>query len=106
MLPTGTVLWVDETTGNDVKLSSVSWLVDNALDEIEKTNPKLKGILNRISQYQLGNEVLPRLNMRQSNCSIFRNKSLISTLPIATNEKLRLIVSKSGERSLVAIAGK
>lgn len=49
MLPTGTVLWVDEATGNDVKLRSVSWLVDNALDEIEKTNPKLKGILNRIS---------------------------------------------------------
>lgn len=47
-----------ETTGQDIKLRSVSWLVDNALDEIEKTNPKLKGILNRISQYQLGNEVL------------------------------------------------
>lgn len=40
---------MDEATGNDVKLRSVSWLVDNALDEIEKTNPKLKGILNRIS---------------------------------------------------------
>lgn len=61
ILPTGTVLWVDETTGQDVKLRSVSWLVDNALDEIEKTNPKLKGILNRISQYQLGNEVLTGL---------------------------------------------
>ena len=61
MLPTGTVLWVDETTGKDVTLRSVSWLVDNALDEIEKTNPKLKGILNRISQYQLGNEVLTGL---------------------------------------------
>lgn len=36
MLPTGTVLWVDETTGKDVTLRSVSWLVDNALDEIEK----------------------------------------------------------------------
>lgn len=60
MLPVGTVLWVDET-GHEVKLRSVSWLVDNALDEIEKTNPKLKGILNRISQYQLGNEVLTGL---------------------------------------------
>lgn len=60
MLPVGTVLWVDET-GQEVKLRSVSWLVDNALDEIEKTNPKLKGILNRISQYQLGNEVLTGL---------------------------------------------
>ena len=35
--------------------------MDNALDEIQKTNPKLKGILNRISQYQLGNEVLTGL---------------------------------------------
>lgn len=35
--------------------------MDNALDEIEKTNPKLKGILNRISQYQLSNEVLTGL---------------------------------------------
>ncbi|MBS0879820.1 type I restriction-modification system subunit M [Pantoea sp. JGM49] len=61
MLPTGTVLWVDEATGQDVKLRSVSWLVDNALDEIEKTNAKLKGILNRISQYQLSNEVLTEL---------------------------------------------
>lgn len=55
-LPIGTVLWED--LGADVKLRSISWLVDNALDEIEKTNPKLKGILNRISQYQLENETL------------------------------------------------
>lgn len=61
MLPTGTVLWVEDNTGQEVKLRSVSWLVDNALDEIEKSNPKLKGILNRISQYQLGNEVLTGL---------------------------------------------
>lgn len=56
-LPVGTVLWVDKT-GQEVKLRSVSWLVDNALDEIEKTNPKLKDILDRISRYQLGNDVL------------------------------------------------
>lgn len=56
-LPTGSVIWRDEQ-GNDVKLRSVSWLVDNALDDIEKHNPKLKGILNRISQYQLDNEKL------------------------------------------------
>ena len=56
-LPTGTVLWQDER-GWDVKLRSVSWLVDNALDEIEKANPKLKEILPRISQYQLENEKL------------------------------------------------
>ena len=56
-LPTGSVLWQDES-GQDVKLRSVSWLIDYALDEIEKSNPKLKGILNRISQYQLDNEKL------------------------------------------------
>jgi len=53
----GSVIWKDEA-GADVKLRSVSWLLDNALDEIEKSNPKLKGILNRISQYQLDNEKL------------------------------------------------
>jgi type I restriction enzyme M protein len=54
-LPAGSVLWQDER-GEDVKLRSVSWLVDNALDEIEKANPKLKGVLPRLSQYQLENE--------------------------------------------------
>ncbi|HZJ94422.1 MAG TPA: type I restriction-modification system subunit M N-terminal domain-containing protein, partial [Thiopseudomonas sp.] len=47
VLPTGSVLWQDEA-GNDVKLRSASWLVDNALEEIENSNAKLKGILNRI----------------------------------------------------------
>ena len=52
ILPAGSVLW-QAANGEDVKLRSVAWLVDNALDEIEKANPKLKGVLNRISQYQL-----------------------------------------------------
>lgn len=56
-LPIGSVLWQD-SQGQDVKFRSVSWLIDNALDEIEKSNPKLKGILNRISQYQLDNDKL------------------------------------------------
>jgi len=56
-LPTGSVLWQDER-GEDVKLRSVSWLVDNALDEIEKHNNRLKNILPRISQYQLDNDKL------------------------------------------------
>ena len=51
-LPIGSVIWQNEQ-GEDVKLRSVSWLIDNAFDDIEKANPKLKGILNRISQYQL-----------------------------------------------------
>ena len=57
VLPVGTVLWQDEA-GNDVKLRSVSWLMDNALEAIENSNAKLKGILNRISQYQLDNDKL------------------------------------------------
>lgn len=57
ILPTGSVLWTDDQ-GHDVKLRSVSWLIDNALEEIEKSNTKLKGILNRISQYQLDNDKL------------------------------------------------
>ena len=36
VLPVGTVLWQDDA-GNDVKLRSVSWLIDNALEEIEKS---------------------------------------------------------------------
>lgn len=58
--PIGDVLW-QNAKGEDVKLRSISWLVDNALDEIEKSNPKLKGILNSISQYQLENEKLTGL---------------------------------------------
>lgn len=53
----GSIIWQDEQ-GHDVKLRSVSWLIDNALDDIEKANPKLKGILNRISGYQLENDKL------------------------------------------------
>lgn len=57
VLPAGTTLWQDDN-GNDVKMRSVSWLIDNALEVIEHSNAKLKGILNRISQYQLENEKL------------------------------------------------
>lgn len=57
VLPAGTTLWQDDS-GNDVKMRSVSWLIDNALETIEHSNAKLKGILNRISQYQLENEKL------------------------------------------------
>jgi len=59
-LPIGSIIWQDEK-GEDVKLRSIAWLLDNALDEIEKANIKLKGILNRISQYQLENDKLTGL---------------------------------------------
>ncbi|NBI13949.1 N-6 DNA methylase [[Haemophilus] felis] len=50
--PVGTVLWQNEK-GEEVKMRNVSWLVDLALETIEKSNPKLKNILSRISQYQV-----------------------------------------------------
>ncbi|MCH2228225.1 MAG: type I restriction-modification system subunit M [Candidatus Caenarcaniphilales bacterium] len=56
-LAPGTVLWQD-AKGQDVKLKSVSWLIDNALDDIEKSNPKLKGILNRISRFEVDSDKL------------------------------------------------
>jgi type I restriction enzyme M protein len=57
VLPSGSIIWQD-SKGQDIKLKSVSWLVDNALEEIEKENPKLKGILNRISRFEVENDKL------------------------------------------------
>ena len=56
-LAPGSILWQD-SKGQDVKLKSVSWLIDNALDEIEKENPKLKGILNRITRFEVDSDKL------------------------------------------------
>jgi len=81
VLPIGSVLWQDDS-GNDVKLRSVSWLVDNALEEIEKSNAKLKGILNRISQYQLDNSKLMELINTFSDTSF--------TKPLYNGEQLDL----------------
>lgn len=81
VLPIGTVLWQDDA-GHDVKLRSVSWLIDNALEEIEKSNIKLKGILNRISQYQLDNDKLLGLINTFSDTSF--------TKPVYNGERLSL----------------
>ncbi|WP_396622292.1 type I restriction-modification system subunit M [Marinobacter sp. W-8] len=81
VLPVGTVLWQDDA-GNDVKLRSVSWLIDNALEEIERSNKKLKGILNRISQYQLDNDKLLGLINTFSDTSF--------TKPLYNGERLNL----------------
>lgn len=51
-VPSGETLWKNEA-GEEVKMRSVSWLIDNALDAIEKSNPKLKNILERIGHYQV-----------------------------------------------------
>ncbi|KFZ29912.1 restriction endonuclease HindVIIP subunit M [Pseudidiomarina atlantica] len=84
VLPIGSVLWKDET-GKDVKLRSVSWLIDNALDEIEKSNTKLKGILNRISQYQLENDKLIGLINTFSDTSF--TKPVLGGKPLSLHSK-------------------
>lgn len=56
-LPTGSVLW-QGNKGEEVRLRSVSWLIDNALDAIEKNNAKLKGVLEGISRFQVDNDKL------------------------------------------------
>lgn len=81
VLPIGSVIWQDDS-GADVKLRSVSWLIDNALEEIEKSNTKLKGILNRISQYQLDNDKLIGLINTFSDTSF--------TKPVFGGERLNL----------------
>ena len=81
VLPINSVLWKDEA-GKEVKLRSVSWLIDNALEEIEKSNTKLKGILNRISQYQLDNDKLIGLINTFSDTSF--------TKPVLDGERLNL----------------
>ncbi|PIR00344.1 MAG: restriction endonuclease subunit M [Nitrospinae bacterium CG11_big_fil_rev_8_21_14_0_20_45_15] len=83
-LPPGGVLWQDNK-GQDVKLRSISWLVDNALDEIEKENPKLKGILNSISQYQLENDKLTGLINTFSDTSF--SKAEYNGKPLSLHSK-------------------
>ena len=74
-LPMNTVLGQDEN-GNDITLRSISWLIDNALESIETykiggklANPKLKGILPRISRYEVENRNLTELINRFSDTS-------------------------------------
>jgi len=80
--PIGSVIW-QEDNGNDVKLRSISWLIDQALEQIENfkiddlsagqagklVNPKLKGVLPRISQYQVENHNLSELINKFSDTS-------------------------------------
>jgi len=77
-LAIGSTLWKDEK-GNDVKLRSINWLIDNALEQIETyevgdklANPKLKGVLPRISRFEVDNHNLTELINKFSDTS-FRN---------------------------------
>ena len=74
-LPIGSVIWQDDN-GDDVKLRSISWLIDQALEQIENfkiddklVNPKLKGVLPRVSQYQVENHNLSELINKFSDTS-------------------------------------
>lgn len=67
-VPRNTTIWKDGD--KDIKLSSLSWLIDNALEEIETfknpddgkiANKKLQKILPRISQYQLDDRIVKGL---------------------------------------------
>ncbi|MFA6700337.1 MAG: class I SAM-dependent DNA methyltransferase [Thiomicrospira sp.] len=86
-LATGAVIGQD-SQGNDIKLRSVSWLIDNALDEIEKANVKLKGILNRISQYQLDNDKLIGLVNSFSDTSFSNPEYQGQKLPLHSKDIL------------------
>jgi type I restriction enzyme M protein len=74
-LPIGSVIWKDGK-GEDVKLRSISWLINQALEQIENVkiddklvNPKLKGVLSRVSQYQVENHNLSELINKFSDTS-------------------------------------
>jgi len=77
-LAIGSVLWQD-ASGIDAKLRSINWLVDNALEQIETykvddklANPKLKGVLPRITRFEVDNSTLTELINKFSDTS-FRN---------------------------------
>jgi type I restriction enzyme M protein len=59
----GTELTVNDGEGErKIKISSVGGLIDNALDAIERDNPKLKGVLNkRYAQLQIDQAKLGEL---------------------------------------------
>lgn len=78
--PIGSVIGQDES-GKEIKLTSVSKLIDNALEYIETyrineklANPKLKNVLPRISQYQVDNHNLTELINKFSDTSFSNPK--------------------------------
>jgi type I restriction enzyme M protein len=80
-LPIGSEIEIDGPNGEkeSFKLSSISKLIDNALEAIETykidaklANPKLKSILPRISRYEVDNHNLTELINKFSDTS-FRN---------------------------------
>lgn len=46
-LPIGTKITIKNGGTEKLKMRSIGWLIDTALDFVEKENPKLKGVLNK-----------------------------------------------------------
>ena len=79
---------VELSDGSVYTFKSVSLLIDDALEEIEKSNEKLKGILNRISQYQLDNDKLLGLINTFSDTSFTKPVHNGQTLELASKDML------------------
>ena len=61
-LPPGTVLPWETGDGKPEKMRSVGWLIDNALEAVERENPRLKNILDkRFTQLQVESHKLGEL---------------------------------------------
>jgi type I restriction enzyme M protein len=93
-LPIGSVVW-KEDNGNDVKLRSISWLIDQALEQIANfkinnklVNPKLKGVLPRVSQYQVENHNLTELINKFSDTSFSKPEYDGQTLDLHSKDIL------------------
>lgn len=69
-LPSGTKIDVASTHGSTYKITSLGKLIDDALDAVEKENPKLKNVLNK---------TYTQLQIEQSNLSSLID--LIATIP-------------------------
>lgn len=74
-LPIGTEIPLPGTDGESYEIRSIGRLIDDALDAIEKANPKLKGVLNKTyTQLQIAPENLGSLI------------DLIATIPFSHEE--------------------
>ncbi|HLJ26498.1 MAG TPA: type I restriction-modification system subunit M [Candidatus Angelobacter sp.] len=58
-LPPGTIIGVENGKTSQYRITSIGKLIDDALDAVERENPKLKGVLNKTyTQLQLPQESL------------------------------------------------
>ncbi len=86
-LPANSIIGQDEQ-GQNIKMRTVSWLIDNAMDEIEKANKTLKNVLNRIDRYQLPDDKLKGLIDSFSDTSFNQTEYQGHTLNINSKDIL------------------